>query len=338
MNTRRYNAQFAAVTLDLEQQLKGSSPCAKALVRWLLLRCKPGCTIEFELQEFADYSAIALRNRPYSLRHIWRALVEDLRDRHIIEVVKQYTWQTWKVRVVHPNLTNPSSTEEKTVQNQSEMSELQPSTTDAAVPAYRGIQKMTNTTVAVVDLKAQAHSRSHPSTSSGSLDEEEESASGVGKEAIAVVPTGGAESTLTQSSGVDSDSSKDLPPELLAQVQQAIAPAVVTPPLLTLVHRTEAALVNAALKAARDYRKTHTITNPIGLLITAIRQQWQPQQPDRTTPPEFNAWFNWARSRSLVIASQQLEGMLHVYAADGQCYPYTEFAAAHPMPVHELVT
>jgi hypothetical protein len=37
MTTRRYTAQFAAVTLDLEQQLKGSSPCAKALVRWLLL-------------------------------------------------------------------------------------------------------------------------------------------------------------------------------------------------------------------------------------------------------------------------------------------------------------
>jgi hypothetical protein len=64
MTTRRYTAQFAAITLDLEQQLKGSSPCAIALVRWLLLRCKPGCAIEFELQEFADYSAIALRSRP----------------------------------------------------------------------------------------------------------------------------------------------------------------------------------------------------------------------------------------------------------------------------------
>jgi hypothetical protein len=86
------------------------------------------------------------------LRHIWRALVEELRDRHIIEVVKQYTWQTWKVMVRHPNLTNPSSAEEKTLQNQSEMSEVQPSTADATVPSYRSIQRTTDTEAAVVDL------------------------------------------------------------------------------------------------------------------------------------------------------------------------------------------
>jgi hypothetical protein len=130
------------------QQLKGASPCAKALVRWLLLRCKPGYVIEFELQEFADYSAIALRPCPYSLRHIWRALVEELRDRHIIEIVKQYTWQTWKVMVRHSNLTNSSASEEKLAQNHSEMSESSASNPDAAEPSYRVIQKTTDTAVA----------------------------------------------------------------------------------------------------------------------------------------------------------------------------------------------
>jgi len=332
MNTRRYNAQFAAITLDLEQQLKGASPCAKALVRWLLLRCKPGCAIEFELQEFADYSAIALRPRPYSLRHIWRALVEELRDRHIIEVVKQYTWQTWKVRVKHPNLTNPSASEEKSAQNHSEMSETPASNPDAAVPSYRSMQRTTDTDAVVVNLNAQANSGSHLTTPMAPLDEAEEPAVDLEEKVIAASQTGGAESISEASSGADSISGENLTPELFAQVQQAIAPAIATPPLQKLIGLTQPAVLNSAIAAVLDYRKTHRVTNPVGLLIAAIRQQWQPQQTDHSTSIEFPAWFDWARSRGLAIASQQLDGVLHIYATDGRCYPYTEFATSHPMP------
>ena len=140
------------------------------------------------MQEFADYSAIALRPRPYSLRHIWRALVEELRDRHIIKAVKQYTWQTWKVMVRHPNLTNSSSAEEKTLQNQLEMSEVQPSTADATVPSYRSIQRTTDTKAAVVDLDTQANSRSHPTTVITPFNEGDGSVSNVEEEAIAMLP------------------------------------------------------------------------------------------------------------------------------------------------------
>jgi hypothetical protein len=196
----------------------------------------------------------------------------------------------------------------------------------------------TDTEAAVVDLNAQANSRSHPTTVITPLDEGERAVFSVGEEAIAVLPTGEPESTISRSSGVDSNLTEDLTPELLAQVQRAIAPAIATSPLHTLVRYTEQKVLNDAVQAVLDYRKTHAITNPVGLLITAIRQQWQPQQRDgyaasgHTTPPEFNAWFNWARSRGLAIASQQIEGVLHVHAADGQCYPYTEFAATYPLP------
>jgi hypothetical protein len=154
----------------------------------------------------------------------------------------------------------------------------------------------------------------------------------VGEEAIAVLPTGEPESTISRSSGVDSNLTEDSTPELLAQVQRAIAPSIATSPLHTLVRYTEQKVLNDAVQAVLDYRKTHAITNPVGLLITAIRQQWQPQQPDRSTPVEFPAWFDWARSNRLAIASQQLDGVLHIYATDGRCYPYTEFVASHPMP------
>jgi hypothetical protein len=183
------------------------------------------------------------------------------------------------------------------------MSEVQPSTADATVPSYRSIQRTTDTEAAVVDLDTQANSRSQSTTPIAQLNEGEGSVSNVGEEAIAVLPTDEPESTISRSSGVDSNLTEDLTPELLAQVQRAIAPAIATSPLHTLVRYTEQKVLNDAVQAVLDYRKTHAITNPVGLLITAIRQQWQPQQRDgyaasgHTTPPEFNAWFNWARSR-----------------------------------------
>ena len=155
--------------------------------------------------------------------------------------------------------------------------------------------------------------------------------SNVEEEAIAGLPTGETE-PISRSSGVDSGLGGDLAPKLLAQVQRAIAPAAATPSVQTLVRRTERTILKDAIAAVMDYRKTHPVANPVGLLMAAIRQQWQPQQHDCTTPPEFNAWFNWARSNRLAIASQQLDGVLHIYATDGQCYPYTEFAASHPLP------
>ena len=115
--------------------------------------------------------------------------------------------------------------------------------------------------------------------------------SNVGEEAIAGLPTGEPE-PISRSSGVDSGLGGDLAPKLLAQVQRAIAPAAATPSVQTLVRRTERTIFKDAIQAVLDYRKTHPLANPVGLLITAIRQQWQPQQYDCTTPPEFNARFN----------------------------------------------
>ena len=84
--------------------------------------------------------------------------------------------------VRHPNLTNPSSVEEKTLQNQSEMSEVQPSTADATVPWT------TDTKAAVVDLDTQANSRSHPTTVITPFNEGDGSVSNVEEEAIAMLP------------------------------------------------------------------------------------------------------------------------------------------------------
>ena len=146
------------------------------------------------------------------------------------------------------------------------------------------------------------------------------------------LPTGRSESISEASSGANSISGEDLTPELFAQVQQAIAPAPATPLLQKLIGLTQPTVLEGAIAAVLNYRKTHRVSNLIGLLRAAIRQQWQPQQPDRSTPVEFPAWFDWARSNRLAIASQQLDGVLHIYATDGRCYPYTEFVASHPMP------
>ena len=175
--------------------------------------------------------------------------------------------------VRHPNLTNPSSAEEKTLQNQSEMSEVQPSTADVTVPSYRSIQRTTDTEAAVVDLNAQANSRSHPTTVITPLDEGDGSVSNVGEEAIAMLPTDGPESTISRGSGVDSNLTEDLTPELFVQMQQAIVPAVATPSVQTLVRRTERTILKDAIAAVMDYRKTHPVANPVGLLMAAIRQQ-----------------------------------------------------------------
>src|SRR5690349_10362369 len=91
---------FARVTHTHDLLALQLTPCASRLYRWLLRRKPAGRPQEFEASEFSEWTGIS-RKRPYSIRHIQRAVLE-LIDLGLIEIRKQYTSQIFKLVAYHP--------------------------------------------------------------------------------------------------------------------------------------------------------------------------------------------------------------------------------------------
>lgn len=134
----KYGETFAAVTPTLEAALKNLTPCAKAFARWLLMSTRPGKEIEVELADFAAYSGEVLRSKPYSLRHICRALVDELIASGVIQVVKRYSWYCWKLIIQHPNLPKTSQAEAGFSQAEEKTSETGGSNPHSDVDSFKG--------------------------------------------------------------------------------------------------------------------------------------------------------------------------------------------------------
>jgi hypothetical protein len=95
-------------------------------------------------------------------------------------------------------------------------------------------------------------------------------------------------------------------------------------------------VVSDALAAAIEYRATHTVRNPIGLLRDAISQCWKPGASEhpkaaKAAEPGFKEWFDLAYKLRLVTASQMMGGEQYVLTNEDEWEPWGLLASAFPV-------
>jgi hypothetical protein len=93
---------------------------------------------------------------------------------------------------------------------------------------------------------------------------------------------------------------------LLAECREAIGGGAISPDFAAEIAQHDRSRIRAAI-AALNEAKPH---NPIGFLRRAIAAGWRPRQT--TAPVGFQRWFDEKRSQGLVIASQAIDGVVHV--------------------------
>jgi hypothetical protein len=95
-------------------------------------------------------------------------------------------------------------------------------------------------------------------------------------------------------------------------------------------------VVTDALAAAIEYRSTHEVRNPIGLLRDAISQCWKPGASEhpkaaKAAEPGFKEWFDLAHRLRLVTASQMIGGEQYILTNDDEWEPWGLLASAFPI-------
>jgi hypothetical protein len=100
-------------------------------------------------------------------------------------------------------------------------------------------------------------------------------------------------------------------PKILEQLQTAGFQLNST--LKAIVRSTQAQIVLQAIEAAQQYlsklqqKNQPLCRQPEALLVSAIREEWQPQRGESgtnaTLPPEFDEWFRLAQGEQVVSAS-----------------------------------
>jgi biotin operon repressor len=87
-----------------------------------------------------------------------------------------------------------------------------------------------------------------------------------------------------------------------------------------------------AIEALKQQSVVRHINNPAGFLLEAIRGEWERNQEIRHKEQEpFNQWYPLARSLNLVLGSQEIGGVIHVYTSEGTMIPFKEMLAEYPL-------
>lgn len=128
---------------------------------------------------------------------------------------------------------------------------------------------------------------------------------------------------------------KTLDPELMEEIELAIAPARLNPQIQRQVLSVSAEVVRDAVSVVKERKVKGKVKNPAGLLSAAIKGQWKPSSLkdvsvglDEAEKQEFNEWFELARQAGLVIASSVMDGVMCVCTKAHRWEPYLEIRAA----------
>jgi predicted transcriptional regulator len=132
----------------------------------------------------------------------------------------------------------------------------------------------------------------------------------------------------------DADSAAEKCRKFLTKITEAGFP--VTRQLEEEIGQAEPAALNDALAAAVEYRATHEVRNPIGLLRQAIKERWQLGKVEhpkaaKAAEPGFKEWFDLAHRLRLVTASQMMGGEQYILTNDDEWEPWGFLAAAFPV-------
>ncbi|NJR70031.1 MAG: hypothetical protein HC771_16330 [Synechococcales cyanobacterium CRU_2_2] len=256
---------FARVTEHHDFLALKLTPCAGFLYRILLRAAPAGKPQEFELKEFCAWA-------DYSLK--WaKAALRELCDLELVEVLRTFSGQGYKLIAHHPDRQKTSPISPETSRSGHETSQKQPSNPYPIYPSYRESRETTD---------KPTHHPVNP--------DERESATDLPK-----IPT---------------PPEPEIEPQILEQLQTAGFQLNST--LSAIVRSTQAQIVLQAIAAAQQYltklqQKNQPLRRqPEALLVSAIREKWQPQRGESGTnamPPEFDEWFRLAKAIGLAKAS-----------------------------------
>lgn len=123
--------------------------------------------------------------------------------------------------------------------------------------------------------------------------------------------------------------------DLLNECRRFIAPAPLNQNLRAIILDAEIQVVKDAIASAIEYRdrletQGRRLSNPAGVLRQSITEEWQPKHI--VVPPTFSTWFEKARSRGLVIASQMNKetGVIDCFTGEGWI-PYPDLLERYPL-------
>lgn len=103
--------------------------------------------------------------------------------------------------------------------------------------------------------------------------------------------------------------------------------------LSKLIKSVPEELVLNAIDALKEALTNTEVRNPSGFLAKAIKNNWIPNEEyvHKAEVNVFNEWYELARKRGLVIASQSSKDGIMIYTNDEQWIPFTEMLTNYPI-------
>jgi hypothetical protein len=262
---------FARKTRQHAIALQNEPPCAKELYEWLLCQAPAGKPTEIFLEAFQADQSGRLNGKGYQLRWI-KDCLKKLVDLGLVDVVLKFSSKVFKLVTWHPQQKNadiPQAYAETLHSN----ARSQPSNPYPVYPSYRESRETTDN---------PTHHPVKPDEREGAIDSPK-------------IPT---------------PPEPEIEPKILEQLQTAGFQLNST--LKAIVRSTQAQIVLQAIEAAQQYltklqQKNQPLRRqPEALLVSAIREAWQPQRGESGTnaiPLEFDEWFRLAKTIGLAKAS-----------------------------------
>ncbi|MDZ4877729.1 MAG: hypothetical protein CLLPBCKN_007164 [Chroococcidiopsis cubana SAG 39.79] len=92
-------------------------------------------------------------------------------------------------------------------------------------------------------------------------------------------------------------------------------------------------VVLMAINALKEAKASYEVLNPSGFLVEAIKKTWMPNEGyERKVELDcFNEWYELARQRGLVLASQAGKNGILVYTKDEKWVPFQKLLIQYPL-------
>lgn len=103
--------------------------------------------------------------------------------------------------------------------------------------------------------------------------------------------------------------------------------------LAKLIEAEPEEVVLMAINALKEAKASYEVLNPSGFLVEAIKKTWMPNEGyERKVELDcFNEWYELARQRGLVLASQAGKNGILVYTKDEKWVPFQKLLIQYPL-------
>jgi hypothetical protein len=315
-----FNA-FARITDAHDLFTQGLPPCARSLYRWLLRRAPAGKTAEIHLEEFQNYKQGAFSGRGYTLFWIKKSL-QQLIDLGAVDVAFKFSSKVFKLITWHPDrqsaedLKSSSFVQNETTEKLNRSLPFGPSNPHSFVPLYRELRETTNRTIQKTVSQERQEGPKVDRPAPPILQSQKTPLEAL-LEAPIAPPT-------PQIQSIEPQEAPEQETKQAQEIEDPIAPEIsekikiagfrLNSTLAAIVRSTQAQIVLDAIEAAQQYltkakqEKQALKREPEAVLVSAIKNQWQPNKSDKLSeviplPDNFEAWYELARRANIARAS-----------------------------------